>query len=261
MRSWMRETRVIIGNMQFESPDFTIECDVNFGDDDDANDAEIKIYNLSRSTLNRIKKHEPVIINAGYEGDTGNIFLGAVLNSKTDKDGVDRITTIVATDASEAWNEMEISESFKAGTRASQVLDKILGMTGLEIGAIDLPNDVEYQRTRTFKGKLRDVIKRIARDTGAKVFILNGKIFLRDPDEGGTVQFRLDSERGLVGTPERFEEEGYEGYRVTALLNHRMTTDSKIRIESETANGVYRIKKGKHVINDSDFYTITECVE
>ncbi|KAB8139260.1 hypothetical protein F9U64_01150 [Gracilibacillus oryzae] len=261
MNNFKREIRLSIGGLSFEYPGFTVYFTVNFGDDPESNDTEIQIYNLSENTINQIRKHQPVILNAGYRGDVGSIHLGAVQNVSTSKEGVDKITTITSTDASEAWNDLDVSETFAAGTTAEQVLNRFLSMTGLSIGAFVLPNNVQYLRARTFRGKLRQVLKNIAGDCGAKLHILNEKIFIRPKSAGDDIGFLLDSDHGLVGTPERFEDEENSGYNVTALLNHRMTTDGLVAIASSTANGKFRIKSGSHKCDASQFYSELKVVE
>lgn len=261
MFSYLREVQLIVGGKKFTFPEQTIYFNINFGEETDSNDADIDIYNLSNETINLIKKEQPIILNAGYEGDVGNIFLGGVVEASTETQEVDRVTKITATDASEAWNKLEVVKTFKAGTRASQMLQAFIAMTGFDIGAFELPNDIEYLRARTFSGKLPSVIKQVAKDAGAKVHITKSKIYIRDPKAGDDVSFLFNNERGLIGTPEPFEDEDVSGYKVRALLNHRVTTDSMVQIESSTANGTYRVRKGSHKADEGTFYTEMEVVE
>lgn len=261
MSNYLREVKLFVGNLQFTFPAFTIYFRVNFGDDPSANDAEIDIYNLSEGTINRIKKGLPIILNAGYQGDVGVIFLGGVTNVTTKRNRTDKITTITATDANDAWNTLPFKKTYKAGTKASQIMKDIITMSGLEIGAFELPNDITYLRPRTFNTTLPNAVKQVATDGGAKAHITKGKIFIRDPKQGDDIGFLLNVERGLIGTPERFESEEEDGYTVTSLLNYRMTTDSVMRIQSSTANGRFRAKKGTHTGSSREFYTKMEVVE
>ncbi|MBU8908498.1 phage protein [Desertibacillus haloalkaliphilus] len=256
----MRRVELYIGDIRFTFPEFTIYFRVEYDDSEDLNDAEIKIYNLSDETKNRIKKGMDVILNAGYEGDVGNIFFGRIEEAKTTKQRTDKITKILAIDASEEWLNNTINKTYKAGIRASQILQDIISVSGLSVGVVQLAKDITYQRGRTINGRIPNVVSQISKDCDSKVTITKGLIYIREGEQGDDIRFLFNAQRGLIGTPERFEDDDASGYEVTSLLNHRVQTDSLINVQSSTANGQYRVRKVVFTANRRDFYCDMEVV-
>lgn len=261
MDNYMRRVELYIDDMQFNFPDFTIYFDVEYSNDEDTlNDADITIYNLSQETLNKIKKGSKVILNAGYEGDVGNVFVGVISDVSTKRERVNKVTKIIAVDASDQWIKGKVNRTYKAGIKASQILRDIAGASSLLPGEIKLPKDVVYQNGRTVSGTIPNIAKQIAKDCGAAVKITKGKLYIRDPKQGDDISFLFNTERGLIGTPERFEDDEAKGYIITALLNHRIQTDSVVNVESSTANGKYKVRRAVFKVNRQDFYVEMEGV-
>lgn len=108
---------------------------------------------------------------------------------------------------------------------------------------------------------LQSVMRQIVAETGSKFHISHGKILIRPWDAGTQTGFMLNSDTGLIESPQPFEEERdgqiIKGYNVRMLLNHRVTVDSILKLESKTANGIFRVKKGVHT---GDFITEVEVV-
>lgn len=260
MMQFNRKVELVIGNKSFTFPEFTIYFRVEYSDKDELNDAEISIYNLSNQTLNNIKKGDNVILNAGYEGDVGNIFIGIIDDVNTKQVRTDKITKILALDTSEQWIKSKVNKTYKAGIKASQILRDIVGLSSLIPGPLVLPNDVVYKRGRTINSKLPATARQICTDCGAKVQVTKRKIYIRDPKQGDNINFLFNSSRGLIGTPERFEDDDATGYNVTALLNHRVQTDSIVGVQSSTANGNFRVRKAVFRADRRDFYLEMEVV-
>lgn len=280
--SFGRVIELYIEKRKFEGDEFTIQFDVPFDDGGEPNIGEIKIYNLKDDTINNIKANNRVVLNAGYVGDAGAILLGIVKTVKSEWSGVDRITTIQVLDGTEAWFSFPIQKTYGKNSKASAILADIVKMTGLQIGAIKLPTDKVYKSGRAIKGNLREIIKSIAKDCGAKVHTTRGKIFIRPKGEGDTIGFTLDADHGLISSPTPLEKEitikstkpgkptkkgkpttvkvstkkKVRGWGVKCLLNHKITTDTIIKINSKTANGTFRVESGKH--NGSTFETEME---
>jgi hypothetical protein len=268
-----RKIEVIAGVKKFDSKDFTIYFEVPFDDDKEPNIAEIEIYNLKDQTINEIKKGTKIIINAGYQNDVGSILIGEAQTIQTEWKNVDKITNITTLDGYEKWFKTPISKTYKAGIDAKRILNDLLRIGGFVIGAFKLPVNKIYKGGKTLKTTLYDAIFSIAKDCGAKVHINKGKIYIRPKNDGNNINFLLDKEHGLIGSPTPIEKEvvtgkdkkGNEikkkirGWKVVSLLNHRITTDVIIQIKSKTANGVYRVESGKHYHNGNAFYTEMEA--
>lgn len=269
-----RQASIVIGEREFESSKFDFEFEVDFDDSSDLNHAEVLIYNLSNDTVNSIKTETPLIINAGYEGDVGGIFVGAIYDADTKRNGVDRETTILAVDAGKQRNKLRISRSYKKGIRASQIIGDLTSYVGLSIGALKLPDDKQYRNGKNLNGKVLTLLKQIAKDCGATFKINKGMAYFRKKGEGQDISFIFNSDTGLIGAPEPFvEEEEIEekgkkkkktkeikGFNVKTLLNHRVQPNHIIGIESSTADGNYRVRSGKHIYSDTEMISDMEVV-
>lgn len=265
MMQFNRQAEIILGTKSFHSDIFDMEFTVEFDDTPELNHAEVTIYNLSNSTVHGIKSNMPVIINAGYEGDVGSVFIGAIYDMDTKRSGVDRVTIVRAVDASGQRGKLRVNRSYKKGIRASQIITDLCGLAGVSIGALSLPKDVQYRNGKNVSGNILSVLKSIAVDCEAKYHISKGLAFFTGKSKGQDIRFVFDSETGLIGSPEPFvevDEDGKEvkGFNVKALLNHRVQADSIIELGARDANGKYRVRKGSHVFADSGMLTEMEVV-
>lgn len=249
-----RKIELYIGSNKYSGDNFDIDFDVRFDDDPEPNLSAIEIYNLSRETINNIKKGAKIILNAGYQTDIGTLMIGNVEDSSTTHQGTDRLTKLFVGDGSKSWISSTVNKSYKPGMKASELLKDLLKGFGLEIGDVQLTNDFTYAKGRTISGMLQSVVTQIVDDTQSKFYIKNRVIYIRPYNKGTETGFLLNSSTGLIGSPERVTSDFGTGYNVSMLLNHLINVDSLIKIESKVVTGNFRVKKGNH---SGDF--ITEC--
>ncbi|MGH0678688.1 phage protein [Bacillus luti] len=271
---WGRKYEAVMGHTVFKNEAFTINFDVPFDDGSDPNISEIEVYNLSDSTINQVEEGAVVYVNAGYQSDVGTILTGTLCNVSTDWSGTDKITTFYVRDANDNWMEKWVEKTYAENITGKQVLSDLISMSGLQIGSFDLPVNTVYKSAKTVKTMLGQAIIEVARDCSAKVHVNKGSIFIRDrirdKNRGNEVGFILDKDHGLIGTPspiitsydvgidENRRTINRAGFKVLSLLHHRVTTDSVIQIKSKTANGLFRVEKGKHKANGNTYYTEME---
>ncbi|MDQ0299632.1 hypothetical protein J2S78_002052 [Salibacterium salarium] len=266
MNSFMRKGNIIMGRASLSSELYDYEFEVEFDDNPEKNHAEVTFYNLSHDRINRISRGNPLITNAGYEEDVGTVFVGVVYESNSEKNGVDRETTVKAVDGTDQRDKLRVNKTYKEGTRASQIITDLCSIVGLSIGALKLPEDKQYRQGKNEAGTILYRLSLLAKDCGAKFHINKGLAYFRPPGEGDDVRFIFSPERGLIGSPEPFVEEDddgneIKGYNVKALLNHRIQADSIIEIKSKNVNGRYRVRKGTHTWNQEEAITKMEVVE
>ena len=251
------------------SDDIDFEFEVNFDDDLSANEAEITIYNLSDSTVNKFKVNTSITITAGYKDDTGVIFTGNISKVRTKFDGVDRITTISAFD-NVSPKDMKIdSLSYSKGTKASKILKDLLKKVPLPLVSFKIERDWTYKEETTVDGEVFENIKKYAEVCGISVYINKGKIYARSLKTGDNINFNVSADTGLIGSPEEYEEETtaedykdtIHGYTFKMLLQHRMTTAAIINLKSRNVSGRYRVKSGKHIFNESEFLTELKVID
>lgn len=267
MKLWLRQIELTAGGKQFKNETheggFRIEFRVPFSTSENPDVSEIMIYNLSQESVSAIEAKAYVVLNVGYKGDIGNILSGKVeeISSKWDK--VDKITTIKVSDGGFEWRSTRIQKTYAKGSTAKYIMQDLSSLLGLEVVEVNPKNDLTYQLGRTISGDVEKALKQLVQDTESKMYIDKGKLYIRDKDKGTNIGFLLNSDTGLIGSPEKIEEENEKKekiikYNIKCLLNHKITTDSIIQIESRNVNGTYRVENGSHYCNDSDF--ITEMV-
>jgi len=265
-----RVIRVKIGNRAFTNDELEIRFSVPFDDDPKPNIAKIEIFNLSADTINRLKRGNTCIIEAGYRGDVGVIAKGKITSVITQRDQIDKITTIqvmegddysrIKVDAKHATDKKNNKITFKKGTKASVIIRRLCSVLGIKIVSIKLPKDVVYKNGYSVTGQILNNLEEIIKDCGASMYYRRGQMVIRSIKEGNDERFLLNSDTGLIESPEPFEEEGVKGYKVKCLLQHRITTAGIIEIDSKTAKGKYRARKGEHRADGNDFLTEFEVV-
>lgn len=259
MELWMRHIELMAGSKGFNGNDFSIEFNIPFSTSSDPDVSEIKIYNLSKESLAAIESGKYVILNAGYRGDIGNVLSGRIEEFSSKWESVDKITTVKVSDGGLEWRNSTVQKTYAPGTTAKYMMQDLSGMLGLEVVDISPKKDITYPLGRTVSGSVQTILKSLAKDTDSKMYINESKFYIRDGDKGTTTGFLLNSGSGLIGSPEKtvVEEEKKKviKYNVKCLLNHRITTDSIIKVESRLVNGTFRVESGNHVCNGTDFTT------
>lgn len=258
---WKRKAEVLIAGKKYSLDDVEIDFKVEFDDDPEPNISEITIYNLSDSSISTIKKGSSIILNVGYEGDVGTILLGKVEKSVTTWESVDKNTNIIIGDSSDVWMKTYVSKTYAPGITSKAILRDLAGQFGMELGDFRLTKDITYTKSKSVSGMLQTVMNSIVKETESKFHINKGKMYIRPKEAGDKTGFLLSSDTGLLESPMPFEEEVDEktisGYTVKMLLNHRITVDSILQIQSKTANGMFRVLSGTHY---GDFITEVKVV-
>lgn len=254
--------------VKLNADELDIECTVPFDDDTEANEIEIIVYNLSKTTIQALKYNNPISIIAGYRGDTGVIFNGYISKVTTKKEGVDKITTIKAIDDTDLKERTLAETAYKKGTKASYILKDLIGKIKLPLAVFKIRRDHIYKDATNVSGGLMENVKKYAEICGISVYINKGKIYARHISEGDNIKFTVCADTGLIESPEEFEEEvtaedykeTVKGYKLKMILQHRITTGAIISLKSQNISGEFRVRKGSHTINDSESITEIEVI-
>lgn len=260
---------ISMDGVKLNSNDIDLEFTCEGDDNIEANEAEIIIYNLSTNTAKQFKKDKKISITAGYKDDTGVVFSGVIVKVTDRFDGCDRVTTINALDDVSRKEKNVDSISYAAGTKASYILKSLCQKVGLPIAVFSIKRDHTYKDSVTVDGDIISQIEQYAKVCGVAAYINKGQIYVRSLKEGDNIEFYVHMSTGLIGSPEEIEEveenEDYtdkiHGVRFTMLLQHRMTTAAKVKLEARSIWGHYRIRKWRHTFNDSEAITEVEAVD
>lgn len=201
MDFWLRSATLQIGGNRYSMDDLAFDFEVPFEDSDELTTATVNAYNLSANTRNSIKKGDPVIINAGYEGDLGVIFVGQVSGLSHKHSSTEWTTKITATEALDQWLTAQVNKTYTKSIKAKAMVQDLLNIFGIEVGTFELAIDKEDPRGRVCKGKLKDVLKEIVvSDCKSRFLIRCGKIIINNPADGVNKGYLLSPETGLLRT-------------------------------------------------------------
>lgn len=264
MEFWTRSATVQVGDKTYSMSDFDFDFDVQFEDSKEPTTAVVTIYNLAETTRNSMKKGDPVILNAGYEGDIGVIFVGQIAGIKHSHSSTEWATKITASEALEEWLTAQVNKTYTQETTASAMVQDLLNIFGIEVGTFELVEDKTYTRGRVCKGKLKDVITEIVvSDCKSRFLVRDGRIIINDPAAGVNSGYTLSAETGLLRadddeakteietdlttqkTPSEKDEDAQNKTR-QCLLNYHIGAADEITIQSKSLNGKYLVLRGNH---------------
>jgi len=194
------------------------------------NTAEIRVFNLSQETENKIEgEFDEVILNAGYKDHSLLIFAGNIRYTKRFKDGNDWITQIIAADGDQDTRDAIVNTTFAKGASNDQVVDHLLSkMPNTSKGHIVVR---PHNRIRgvTLTGMVRKYWDQIARDNDAHWSIQDGVLVCVPvastlPDEA--IVIRADT--GMTDPPEIDDK----GIKVTCFLNPQIRVNGKLQLDN-----------------------------
>lgn len=259
---WLREVIVLGCGREFRYPDYEVQFHVDFDKGGDPDVATVELYNLTPETEQIFQNGEHLTLSAGYQGDIGIIMMGEIKHVRAFDEGVDRICEIEIHDTSEEYQGKLISESYVPGTRASEIIERIISMSGLEQGTIQLPEDFVYQEGRVVEGTIREILTDIANDCGGEINVTHGIIHILPP--GGTCDeaVLLTHDSGLIGSPKHVEDED-SGilWEAESLLNYRIRAGTLVQVESKQVSGLFAVESGSHTSDGSEFKTVIQLAE
>lgn len=275
---WIRSASIQIGNQCYNMDSgLYFSFEIPFKDSEELENIVFTVYNLNQTTRNNIKKGDQVILNAGYEGDIGCLFIGVVSEAHSEKKNTEWVTEISATMALKEWLETDINKTYMAGIDAESVGRDLLNIFGVEVGRVELTENVIYQRGKVCRGKVKDVLKRIfVEECGCRMLIRNYQILISDPKTPISTGVFLSPETGLLEdsgesdatiiataaddkkTQEVKAGEG-ETIHLKCLLNHRIGAGDMVSVRSSKRSGTYQVVSGTHKGSpDGDWFTELE---
>jgi hypothetical protein len=238
--------------------DLAISFKIEKTDKPSTNTAEITVHNLSETRRNLLTKYTGLLIlNIGYSEGEGEAiaFTGTVTKCTHEIDGTEIKSVLECHDGALVFKNLKISTSFPAGSTVKTILGYLNSKIGVplkhSLQAAKYNNKV-YPSGFTACGDLNKTLSIVCKDAGLKWSIQNNQLVytstLEKPKTFGIV---LNSQTGLIGTPERLNDESdakvkIEGYTVKTLLNTKLEPHGLVKLESITAKGDFEITKATH---------------
>lgn len=244
---WIRkcELFVISDDETLALSDFRVQFSVQNAEVDSPNNAAIRIYNLSKDTINKItsknKKFKTVSLNAGYEnGNYGQIFYGQVKQFRFGKeDAINVYLDILAADGDAAYNQGFVNDVLKSGNKPVDVINRIA--KSMDDLPVDFGNIKATElNTPSIRGKVlfgmgRVLMRNSATSLDCSWSIQNGRIQVV-PNNGYLDDqiVKINSDTGLIGMPEQTDE----GIRLKCLLNSKLRIGSLIEVDNSLINQI-----------------------
>lgn len=254
-RLFKRGKQLIIGGKTF--PDLDMDFDVKFGDEDEPDVSMVTVYNLSPDSVAHIKPGQRLTLNAGYDGNLGNILSGHISDIQQGKDSVDHSYKVMVTPENLTTLTKTVNKTYSPGVTAMQIVTELLRESGIESGNITLENNITYENGKIISGSLAKALQDIAKETNSFYFNRNGIIFIVANRYELDTGFLLRPDTGLIGSPEVIDIDGQVGYKITCLLNPLFVLGSVFRLESKMVSGLFRVQNGSH---SGDFITTVNCL-
>ena len=247
-----RRYLLTVGTLDVSALDLSF--DVTKSTTREPNTCEVRITNLGRDNRSTLATAEAprVVLRAGYASDGDPpplIFLGGARRVYTEREGVDVVTTVQASDSGSELLAGRVSRSYAPGTRATSVLADAVDAAGIGRG-----NLADFEASYTARngssvfadgyvadGPARRTIQALARAAGLRWSVQDGALQLQRA--GQALQQTaplLSAASGLVGTPTRDE---HGKVAATALLQPGLDPGRRVVLESSEVSGSYEIRQ------------------
>ncbi len=235
------------------------------------NTAEIKVYNLARSTranLHSVKGNK-FVIQAGYES-TGyqNLFRGDIRFCEHVKNGPDWVTTIKSGDGERSLNFARISESFGPNTPIAVIVQSLHKSLKLKDGNVSKILPFITEKTENgfvAHGKSRDELSRLLVNLDYDFQVQDDALFIhkrKDPISSDIIV--LDRTSGLIGSPEMItpaKPKDKPRIKIKCLLSPNTRPGIIVQLESDRYKGPVRVVKATYTgdTHGGDWYTTIEA--
>lgn len=242
--------------------DLDIEFSVEKTGSSTPNKIELTLYNLSATSRGFVEKRkQAVIIEAGYDGNSGVIASGETDIITHVHEGADWQTKITAADGLTAY-QAPVHAAMGPGTTEIEVLRKLAHRLGLKLGSITGLSDRPFSHGRMLSGPARFELDAICRTRNLRWAIHDGALVVW-PVGGATKPqteaVLLSPSSGLIGSPEKTEK----GWKLLSLLRHDLTPGDPIKVKSSDVDGIFAAEKVCHKgqSNGNDWYTEIQAVK
>ena len=263
MAFWIRAATLVIGHNKYSLAGLDFSFEIPFEDTDEPPVATIKVTNLAASTRAGIKRNDPVILNAGYEGDVGCLLVGKVVGLTHKQSNVDWVSTFTVQPCADEILGSRINKTYAKNTKASVIIRDLLNIFGVEVAKCELSKDKVYPRGRVCRGKMKQVLTEIIVNECKSRFIIRatGQIYITAANgainngvvlTSATGLLRSDEEKVTIPleTKENSQKKGKDReddwISRSCILNYRIATAEQVKIQSKDLNGKFVVKEGKH---------------
>lgn len=217
--------------------------------------AEVYIYNLARSTEQKIEKeYSSITIEAGYQEQYGIIFKGEIIQKRTGRENpVDTYINIIARSADQGNGYAVVNKTLQKGHTKNDMLQEILKsfqQYGISAGYISekiKSDQTKSPRGAALFGMARERLRELCQGSDCVFSLRNQQVQILGNAEtvpGGTIV--LNSQTGMIGRA----EQTIEGVVVKSLLNPAIHNGVLIQINERSINkAAFSVRPGDEGVN------------
>lgn len=205
------------------------------------NTCTIKLHNLAPTTRSELEHGAlKATLHAGYDNTPRLLFTGDVRRVWSVRDGQNIITNLQVRDGMRAFAHARMDRSYRPPIEVHRVLADMAKSMGLELPP-EIEQSAELRQALangiTTRGPTRDVLTRLLAPYGYGWSVQNGRLLiLRDGDLKPGEAFLINTDTGLLGSPERTTPDK-PGEPVEIKFDVRLypelTPGSRTKLESE----------------------------
>lgn len=224
------------------------------------NTATMVVYNLNATSRALVeKKPLRVRLDAGYGDTIHRVWEGDMTFSSSTFSNVDWITEIEVGNGERSFNYARCNRSFRKGQGGSNTTDiDVINEVAkaMEMG-LSIPPDLraelqgrELNQALTLRGPARKSLDKLLNARGLEWSIQDGQLQILRPEQLRVDQAHLiNQSTGMIGTPayNAPKKPGEKAVlKLKTLLHPGLVPGQKIKVESATITGVFRLEAVTH---------------
>jgi hypothetical protein len=214
------------------------------------NTCEVSIYNLNEETreaLTKVKR-PVVVLEAGYENETTQLFFGETIHTTHIRKGADIITTLSTSDGGPKLRTARIKQNFAAGAKPSAVLKALIDALGIKAGNLkDAQKKIDagkaanlYIEGVTLQGHAPNELDALCRSAGFEWSVQDGALQLVAVGESFGKFATVLTDTLMLTTPSISNKNIVEGQ---TFIQNDFLPGRQIQIRTELVQGYFRLEK------------------
>lgn len=193
------------------------------------NDGECTIYNLSKSSREKISEGGNIKVFAGYDGLYKLVSVGTIEIVNSRKPSTDWATSIQWGDGSKQYLEANFSKSYREGVNVKDILADLTSSLGLAVNSVadQLPEKLNGGLSIT--GKTKDNLNKLTKDYGLEWSIQDEEVTVVSkgkPVDDSIVE--VNQQTGLLEFPQVTQK----GIDFITQLNTELRPNKLVNIQS-----------------------------
>ena len=219
----------------------------------------VKIWNLAKSSASHISGDNQIArVWAGYGDarDTEPLVQGEIRRVLHEREGLDRVTTIVLGESDSAKSGTVVSIGQAGPVSLRWLVEQIVGAMGLGIRELEVVPDEQLDDGYHHNGPAGTALKNLLEPRGVTPYEVSGVMHFSRSGEGARIGgFLLDKDTGLIGSPSVTEN---DGARAKMALNGSIELGQTVEIDSEALKGYFKVRAIVHRGDNWDGEFVTE---